>query len=271
MNKISLYEKVPPLENNFTVKFMEFRRGNGLLPHWHEHLELLYFTEGTCDLIIGGNRLSASRGDLAVVNPSEVHSFTSQGDVHYFCALIYPGFFADVDFRGVKLKHLVTGDEFVKECFFNMSAEHGESGDLSSRLMLKSHTLSLLSYLVRHFSAPSPSEDEMGRNRALLLRLSRIADFVAENYTQEISTKDLAAMCFVSENHFCRFFKKMTGKSAINYVNEYRIERAAALLLSTDATIAEISASVGISDPNYFTRIFTRVKGKSPKAFRKKK
>ena len=61
MNKISLYEKVPPLENNFTVKFMEFEREDDLLPHWHEHLELLYFTEGRCDLIIGGNRLSAAR------------------------------------------------------------------------------------------------------------------------------------------------------------------------------------------------------------------
>ena len=62
----------------------------------------------------------------------------------------------------------------------------------------------------------------------------------------------------------------MTGKSAISYINEYRIERASALLSSTDASITEIADSVGIPDPNYFTRIFTRVKGKSPKEYRKR-
>ena len=270
MNEISLYEKVPPLENNFTVKFMEFERGNGLLPHWHEHLELLYFISGKCELIIGGNRLTAHPGDLAVVNSSEVHSFTSAGDVRYYCALIYPDFFSDVDFGGVKLKSLIKGDEFIKECFHNMSAEQNETDTLPSRLMLKSHTLALFSYLVRRFADRTPTEDEAGRSRALLERLGKVINYVAKNYPQSISTSDLAAMCFVSESHFCRFFKKMTGKSAISYINEYRIERASALLSSTDASITEIADSVGIPDPNYFARIFTRVKGKSPKEYRKR-
>ena len=268
MNELSLYEKVPPLENNFSVKFKEYHHPNGLLPHWHEHLELLYFISGECELIIGGKEVTARPGDLAIANQNEIHSFTSKGDVRYYCILIYPSFFSDVNFEGIKLNSLISADEFVKECFRNMSVEN-KSNTLDSRLMIKSHTLSLLAHLVRLYTEHPPTEEELGRSRALLERFSKIADYVANNYTQDISTADLAAMCFVSENHFCRFFKKMTGKSAISYLNEYRIERAAALLLGTDATIAEIASSVGLSDPNYFTRIFTRLKGKSPQSFRK--
>ena len=269
MNELSLYERVPPLKNNFTVKFMEFHRPGDLLPHWHEHLELLYFTGGECELIIGGRRISARPGDLAVVNSSEVHSFKVDGEVSYYCVLIYPDFFSDVDFRGVRLQNIIKSDAYVNDCFRNMSAEHrAPAPSLDSRLMLKSQTYSLMAYLVRLFTDSTESDEEMGRNRAMLDRFSRVSDYVATNYTQEISTADLAAMCFLSESHFCRFFKKMTGKSAIAYVNEYRIERAAAMLAGTSATIVEIANSVGISDPNYFTRIFTRIKGKSPREFR---
>ena len=268
MNELSLYERVPPLKNNFTVKFMEFRRPGDLLPHWHEHLELLFFTSGECELFIGGKRHTARRGDLAVINSAEVHSLKPVGEVGYYCALIYPSFFSDVNFGGTRLQSLIKSDTFIDDCFRNMSTEH-KSNTLDSQLMLKSHTLSLLAYLVRLFTESTTTDEEIDRNRALLDRFSLVSDYVATNYAQEITTKKLAAMCFISESHFCRFFKKMTGKSAVAYVNEYRIERAAAMLTSTNATVLEIANSVGISDPNYFTRLFTHVKGKSPRDYRR--
>jgi hypothetical protein len=67
----------------------------------------------------------------------------------------------------------------------------------------------------------------------------------------------------------CRFFKKMTGRSALAYVNEYRIEKATVLLTKTDEPIGEIAESVGFDDLNYFSRVFKKVKKCSPGEYRK--
>ena len=59
------------------------------------------------------------------------------------------------------------------------------------------------------------------------------------------------------------------GKSATDYVNEVRVERAEVLLKSTSETVSEIAASVGFDDVNYFTRVFKKHRGISPGFFRR--
>ena len=62
MNDLSLYERVPLLDNSFSVKMMSFDRSHNLIPHWHENIELLYFYNGY--LYIVGIPDIHSNGDL---------------------------------------------------------------------------------------------------------------------------------------------------------------------------------------------------------------
>ncbi len=267
MKNLSLYENVPPQRNNFTVSFKEYIGQSTLLPHWHEHLELLYFLDGECELVVGGKQLRACRGDLVVVNATEVHSFVASEKIRYYCTLIYPDFFGDIEFRGIRIKNLIRDDVTVSECFENMCVEN-DVGGVCGEMMLKSHTYRLIAYLADNFTEHTARTDEIKRNCAQLDRLTGIIDYVASHYRERISTADLAALCFLTESHFCRFFKKMTGESAINYINGYRIERAAILLSETDDSISDIAECVGFDDTNYFTRVFKKCKGLTPQAWR---
>ena len=71
-------------------------------------------------------------------------------------------------------------------------------------------------------------------------------------------------MRVIFQAHFCRFFKAATGKTALEYINEYRVDRAQVLLEKTSMSLSEIAESVGFDDLNYFCRLYKRIKGTSP-------
>ncbi len=73
----------------------------------------------------------------------------------------------------------------------------------------------------------------------------------------------------MGRSSFCSFFKKASGKTFVNYLNDARLERVQELLLATPLSVAEISARVGFNDTPYFHRAFRKKFGVSPQLFRK--
>ncbi|HPU62820.1 MAG TPA: helix-turn-helix transcriptional regulator, partial [Mobilitalea sp.] len=65
-----------------------------------------------------------------------------------------------------------------------------------------------------------------------------------------------------------KVYKKKTGISLKNYINEYRIERAKELLLTSDKSISDIAEAVGFDNFSYFSTLFKKVTGLSPKEFK---
>ena len=217
MQDISLYENIPSLENNFTVKFRIYENDSALIPHWHEHIELIYLLEGRCDFISGGNSYSATVGDLLIANSAEVHSFETKSKMTFFSILLYPAFFSDVDFSGIALINLIRGDSLVKECLSEIRKEY-ESGEKMSDMMMKSYAYKLIAHLGRNYSRNDSSGYGSVINTA---RLNTVIEYISKNYFDNITTSKLAEMCFLSEAHFCRFFKSAVGKSCMEYINQF--------------------------------------------------
>ncbi|OGV36068.1 MAG: hypothetical protein A2X48_17550 [Lentisphaerae bacterium GWF2_49_21] len=72
-----------------------------------------------------------------------------------------------------------------------------------------------------------------------------------------------------SKFHFCRLFKKVTGVTPWTYAVNLKLDKAKELLMNSDVSVKEVALSVGINDPNYFTRIFAKYAGMSPVKYRK--
>ena len=90
-----------------------------------------------------------------------------------------------------------------------------------------------------------------------------------EHYTEEIRITSLADMAGTSESNFYAIFKKATGTSPIAYLNNYRLSVAAERLIETERSVSEIAYAVGINDPLYFSKLFKRTYGTSPKEYRR--
>lgn len=264
MKDLKLYESIPSLENNFAVKFRVYENNSALIPHWHEHIEMMMLCEGECDFHVEGYSYSVRPGDLMIANSTDIHSFTVKKQIRFYSLLLYPSFFNDVENSDLRLKSIVKCDEYVKECFEEMYREYTAQGKMSD-MMLKSFAYRLVAYLGRKFAI----DGEVSSNSQKLTRLRSLLEYIESNYREKITTKELAAYAFISEEHLCRFFKKTVGKTVIEYLNQYRVEKAAVLLSNTEDTIGSVGASVGFEDINYFSRTFKKVKGITPKEYRR--
>ena len=98
-----------------------------------------------------------------------------------------------------------------------------------------------------------------------LLRAKDVAD---ARYAESLDVNDLAGAAGLSRAHFSREFRRAFGESPHAYLLTRRLERAAALLRSTDRAVTDICFSVGLKSVGSFTTSFTRAYGRSPTAYR---
>ena len=92
--------------------------------------------------------------------------------------------------------------------------------------------------------------------------------YIVQHYMEDIAVKDIAGYFGYSEAYFCKRFKQYFGHSFVSYLTDYRMQRAEELMRTSSLSIKEIGKAVGYPDPNYFTKVFRRVRGVSPSSFR---
>jgi AraC-like DNA-binding protein len=101
--------------------------------------------------------------------------------------------------------------------------------------------------------------------------LARVDEFIVRNLSAAIENDQLARAACMNIDSFIRFFKKETGLTPQRYITNKRVLRASDLLHSPDLTIDEIAEQCGFCDRNYFTTVFTRLKGMGPAEYRKRR
>ena len=99
--------------------------------------------------------------------------------------------------------------------------------------------------------------------------LLRARDLADARYSEPLGVAEMAAAAGLSRAHFSREFRRAFGESPHAYLLTRRLERAAALLRTTDHSVADICLSVGLRSVGSFTTSFTRTYGSSPTAYRK--
>jgi AraC-like DNA-binding protein len=101
--------------------------------------------------------------------------------------------------------------------------------------------------------------------------ISLATHYMNENIYNKLTLKDISSYFGCSESHFSRLFIKEINYSPMNYFLLLKIKRACQLLKDTDMKINQISFKLGFEDPYYFSRMFSKIKGMSPKNYRNKK
>jgi AraC-like DNA-binding protein len=99
-------------------------------------------------------------------------------------------------------------------------------------------------------------------------KIDKVYNYVLNNFKSDLSVNDIALKCNMNTAAFCRYFKKKTGKTFKDFMNEIRLGHAAGLLMKIDFTIAEVAFESGFNTASYFNRIFKRAKGITPTAYR---
>ena len=110
-------------------------------------------------------------------------------------------------------------------------------------------------------NSPEEQQEEDGQPE-------KIRAYILQHYMEDIAVKDIAGYLGYSEAYFCKLFKQYFGHSFVSYLTDYRMQIAEELMRTSRLSIKEIGKKVGYPDPNYFTKVFRRVRGVSPSGFR---
>ena len=94
--------------------------------------------------------------------------------------------------------------------------------------------------------------------------LKTVLNYIALHYPDKITLKEMADCVHMNPNYFCRFFKEMTRRTPMDYLNQYRIECACEKLCTKSDSILNISLDCGFNDANYFIKVFKKHKGCTP-------
>ena len=96
----------------------------------------------------------------------------------------------------------------------------------------------------------------------------RCKDYINKHYREKIYLETIAELLGISPTYLSRLFKKENGDSIQDYINQVRIDRAANMLIYSDATLPAIAAYVHFPSQSYFGRVFLKLKGMTPKQYR---
>ncbi|MBE3102525.1 MAG: helix-turn-helix transcriptional regulator [Firmicutes bacterium] len=113
--------------------------------------------------------------------------------------------------------------------------------------------------------------DSLYQQNEELNRLGKVIEYIELHYNEDINVEMACGLLNLNYFYFCRMFKKVIGRTFVQYLNYVRVSVAEKLLLTTNMPITDIIMETGFSSLSYFNRIFKSHKGCSPSTFRKSK
>ena len=253
---------------------------SGVLAHWHENIELLWFVDGRGAVVIDSVRVEAGPGDMVFINSNEPHDYhILAAPIELFCCTIglplfqgryitgYESQFSPGSSIAVFQNH-VSGDEQINRYFLTMW-EEGRTQEKGYEYAVKSNLYGILSLMVRHHIESTISNKQYLYKKRNLDSVNRVIQYIEGHYQTDISLNELADLLNVNRFYFCRFFKEVTGSTPIEYLNNYRTHQAVSLMRRQPGyTITQVATLVGYNDSSYFARVFKRVMGESPSTYK---
>jgi AraC-like DNA-binding protein len=282
-----LYEKMDVMDKNLPIIFhedhMSIRTGlDHFSSHWHDTIELLYFTKGEAEIKCNSIELLAKEGDLIVINSNELHqAFCASDSVDYYCIIFDTSLLQGLHVGACEAKYInpisqnrilfqnkVERDKEVARYIKEFVVEYKEK-KIGYEMAVKATIYQLIVLLLRNhvqLTLTSKEYDERMRN---LKRFNGILEYIENHYADKITIDKLCTMVHLSRFYFCREFKNITGKPLGQYLNEIKIGKAKSMLKDSDVNITEVALACGFDDISYFSRLFKKYEKVSPSSVTK--
>lgn len=248
--------------------------------HFHPEFELTLIVSSEGRRFVGDHIADYRSGDLVLLGPNLPHTWRSEGGGRKHRAIVIQfrrDFLGSVFFDRPELAGVVKlfgessrGIVFAGPARAEAAERMQRMNDLVGMPRLL-ELLAILNLLAESKDASTlasagfaPMLDERNHRR-----IDKVCAYIMKNEQSRISQSQAAAIAHLSPAPFSRFFRRATGKSFVQYVNELRIGRACRLLIETDKPITAIAHDAGFENLSNFNRQFEKLKGMPPREFRK--
>lgn len=263
------------------------------LPHFYEHLhrhnetQVTWVIKGEGTLIAGNNMQRFASGDIFVIGANQPHLFKSDPEyfehdgnksIHSLNIFFNPkGFLSQLlafpEMRSIK--------KFVDASVHGMQASESDRNKLSeyvNKVKISNSGFRLANFIellqimadIKSWKYLSSESFEYVITDSEGLRMNDIYQYTMANYTENITIEQVAAIVYLTPQSFCRYFKKHTSKTYINFLNEVRINEACKRFMELDfKSISAVAYQSGFNNVVTFNRVFKGITGKSPREYLK--
>jgi AraC-like DNA-binding protein len=253
--------------------------------HYHPELELTYVIRGTGTRYIGDHIESFSEGDLVLVGSNLPHLWKNdkiyyQGDPYLKARAIVlqfkDNFLGEPLFDLPEMKLIkkmilkskqglkIQNNSKIATLIKNMTQQSGAERIINLLLLLnilaESKQTKVLSSAI--FSVES--------NQTGLDRINNVFAYIFENFWDEITLDKISKIANLTPTAFCRYFKTHTNKTFSTFLTETRIYHSCRLIQNENRSLSEIAFDSGFNDFSYFSKMFKKIIGMSPKDYRQK-
>lgn len=252
--------------------------------HWHDEAEIIYVTSGYVKITVWSKTYHAQEGDIVILMPHVIHSI-EQMDTHhaeYFNIVFHFSILEkskENNCYDKYLKPFLTHEKSVN-CYERKGSElntiltplilslieNRRDSYTTCEYLVKSNLFMIMHYLNQNCIHTDKNEVLLQENYD---KLKTALYHVQNSYAQNITIKQVAALCGFSESHFMKIFKELTGMSFTAYLVNYRLELSAKQLIETDQKIIDIATNCGFNNHSYFTRAFQKKYGLTPAKYRR--
>ena len=251
--------------------------------HFHEDYELCLTLNVRGKRILGNLVEDFTEKDLVITTPNVLHCYKrDDAFLHVRCEVVviqFPkelpswGIFDTDQLRNIRnllcqpapgLKFSEETAEAVRERLLRLPRTEGfEAVQLFFGIL---HELACADRTQVELIGVQSSDSTLPHSR----RINKIVQFVEKNYHHKISLEDVGELVGMSASSVSRFFKQRTRHNFWDYLNGFRIDRAAQMMIETEHTISEISYACGFNNISNFNRVFRERIGTTPSDYRNK-
>lgn len=250
--------------------------------HWHEELEFIFVEDGVMEVILNSKVVEVTKGQFIFINSGDLHQVTSTGpSIHH--AIVFHPQILNFDYPDKSQTSIISPitngyfrfplftqiegqfKKYIADRLINIISKYKTESEISA-LSIKILLLEIILGLFERklFSELQTNVKEKQEN------IKKVLTYIQDHYFNKILLEDLASLLNMNKNYFSKYFHEAVGKTPITYINEYRCEKAAELLKSSDLKVLDISFMVGFENFSYFIRKFKENKRYSPIQYRKK-
>ncbi|MFC5653617.1 helix-turn-helix domain-containing protein [Paenibacillus solisilvae] len=257
--------------------------------HMHDFIEVSYVAEGNGYHYIANRIIPVKSGNLFIIPVGTSHVFRPSSPNQSAKLIVYNCLFRYATFE--KWKHLFFGGSDIDRVMHNqlnpgipylhvfdrherlqplITTMHKEfrQKDEGYETILLAILIQLL-MIINRLGNEAESADANGRRGRQSDMLGDAVRFIQEHYAENITLKQLAAQAFMSESHFHRSFKRLTGLTFTQYLQKIRIEKCCGLLKTSDQCVNYIANRIGYKDMKFFYALFLKKTGMTPQQYRK--
>ena len=247
--------------------------------HQHDEIQISYIEKGNGTLLVGNSFTNYYTGNVFVIGSNVPHAFksdTSKNETSKMLTLFFTKESFGTSF--FKLEEFEEIESFFVNSLhgFQVTSQLTEKKEIFNKLK-KATKLERFIILIALLKLLSESDINLLSNYTYAKKLSdsegkrmrKVFDYTLKNADQKISLDEIASVANMTKNAFCKFFKKRTNKTYINYLTELRIENACKILKSNkDMAIVDVAFKAGFYNISNFNRRFKELKKMTPLTFR---